>query len=94
LSVSDPDEFDDKNWQLMTQLNNANFVSASAEDYREIAFAPGTNGFANNAISYTSGSTAYNSFRTFAIKIVMTGTSTTDVPKVRDFRGIAIPAGN
>lgn len=94
LSVSDPDEFDDKNWQLMTQLNNANFVSASAEDYREIAFAPGTNGFANNVISYTSGSTAYNSFRTFAIKIVLTGTSTTDVPKVRDFRGIAIPAGN
>jgi hypothetical protein len=24
----------------------------------------------------------------------LTGTSTTDVPKVRDFRAIALPAGN
>ena len=93
LSVSDPDEFDDKNWQLMTQLGNPNFVSVNSEDYRELTFAPGTNGFANNVVSYTSGSTAYNSFRTFSIKIVLTGTSTTDVPKVSDFRAIAIPAG-
>jgi hypothetical protein len=93
LSVSDPDEFDDKNWQLMTQLGNPNFVSVNYEDYRELTFAPGTNGFANNVVSYASGSTAYNSFRTFSIKIVLTGTSTTDVPKVSDFRAIAIPAG-
>jgi hypothetical protein len=94
LSTSDADEFDNKGYQLMTQLSNTNFVSNSPTDYREIAYAPGYNGTANNAVNYVSGSTTFNSFRTFAIKIVMTGTSTTDVPKVRDFRAIALPAGN
>jgi len=94
LSISDPNAFEDKNYQLMTQLNNTNFVSTSYNDYREISYAPGVNGTANNSVTYTSGSTAYNSFRTFAIKIVLTGTNTTDVPKVRDFRAIALPAGS
>ena len=93
LSTSDADTFDNKNYQLMTQLSNANFVSANEDDYREIAFAPGINGTANNSVSYTNGSTGYNTFRTFAIKIVLTGTSTVDVPKIRDFRAIALPAG-
>ena len=94
LSVSDPDAFEDKNYQLMTQLNNTNFVSTNYNDYREISYAPGVNGTANNSVTYTSGSTAYSNFRTFAIKIVLTGTSTVDVPKVRDFRAIALPAGS
>ena len=94
LSISDPDAFEDKNYQLMTQLNNNNFVSANYNDYREISYAPGVSGTANNSVSYTSGSTSFSNFRTFAIKIVLTGTSTTDVPKVRDFRAIALPAGN
>ena len=94
LSISDPDAFEDKNYQLMTQLDNANFVSTSYNDYRELKFAPGVGGTANNSVSYTSGSTSFSNFRTFAIKIVLTGTSTTDVPKVRDFRAIALPAGS
>ena len=94
LSISDPDAFEDKNYQLMTQLNNTNFVSNNYNDYREISYAPGVNGTANNSVSYTSGSTAFSNFRTFAIKIVLTGQSTVDVPKVRDFRAIALPAGS
>jgi hypothetical protein len=94
LSTSDADTFDNKGYQLMTQLSNSNFVSANEDDYREITFAPGINGSANNSVSYTSGSTGFNTFRTFAIKIVLTGTSTVDVPKVRDFRAIALPAGS
>lgn len=93
LSGSDAEIFDDKNYQLMTQLGNANFVSTNKKDYRELSFAPGINGAANNSVSYTSGSTAFNSFKTFAIKIVMSGSETTDVPKVRDLRAIALPSG-
>ena len=78
----------------MTELGNSNFVSTSYEDYRELTFAPGVNGSANNSVSYSTSSTGYNSFRTFAIKIVMSGTSTVDVPKLRDFRAIALPAGS
>jgi hypothetical protein len=93
LSSSDPEIFDEKEWQLLTQLGNANFVSLNANDYRELVFAPGTNGIANNSVTYTSGSSTFNTFRTFAIKIVMSGTSSVDVPKVRDLRVIALPAG-
>jgi len=94
LSGSDSGIFDDKNYQLMTQLGNANFVSTSKKDYRELSFAPGINGSANNSVNYTSGTTAFNSFKTFAIKIVMSGSDTTDVPKVRDLRAIALPSGS
>jgi hypothetical protein len=94
LSGSDNDVFDNKNYQLMTQLGNPNFVAANKQDYRELSFAPGIAGTANNTISYSSGSTAFNSFKTFAIKVVMSGSNTTDVPKVRDLRAIALPAGN
>ena len=93
LSKSDSDIFDNKSYQLMTQINNLNFVSTGPTDYRELTFAPGVSGSANNSVSYTSGTSTFTSFKTFAIKIVLTGTSTTDVPKVRDFRAIALPAG-
>jgi hypothetical protein len=94
LSISDPDIFEEKNYQLMTQLNNTNFVSNDYNDYREFSFSPGVAGTANNSISYTSGTTSFSNFRTFAIKIVLSGESTTDVPKVRDFRATALPAGS
>ena len=94
LSSSDSDTFDDKNYQLMSELGNPNFISTNKEDYRELSFAPGIFGAANNTVSYTTNSTAYNSFKTFAIKVVMASSNTTDVPKVRDLRAIALPSGN
>jgi hypothetical protein len=94
LSSSDPDIFDDKEWQLLTPLGNANFVSSNANDYRELLFAPGVNGIADNSISYTSDGVTYNTFRTFAIKIVFSSTNSANVPKVRDLRAIALPAGD
>jgi len=93
LSSSDPEAFDDKNWQLLTPIGSANFVSINQDDYRELLFAPGTNGVPSNSISYESGNSSYNSFKTFAIKIVMTSTNSANVPKVRDLRTIAIPSG-
>lgn len=94
LSSSDSDIFDDKEWILLTQLGNANYVSINNSDYRELTFAPGTNGIASNQISYTSNGISFNTFRTFAVKIVMSGENTADVPKIRDLRVIALPAGS
>ena len=92
LSVSDPDTFEDREWQLLSPIGNANFVSTNSLDYRELIFAPGTNGVADNAISYTSNGVSYDTFRTFAIKIVMAGTNSADVPRIRDMRAVALPA--
>lgn len=91
LSNSDPETFDDKNYQLMTRIG-ANFVSTTETDKREMIFAPGVNGVANNSVTYTSGTTSYKSFRTFAIKVVMVGNDPVDVPVVSDFRAIAYPS--
>jgi hypothetical protein len=93
LSASDPETLNDKSWQLMTEIGNANFVSLNDNDNRELLFAPGANGIANNSVSYTSGSTAFTTFRTFAIKIVMTSSVIGVVPKIQDMRAIALPAG-
>ena len=93
ISDSDPGLFEDKSWQLMTQIGNNNYVSPNTTDYKELLFAPGSNGIPDNQISYTSGSTSYSTFKTFAIKIVMTSERTGVVPKIRDLRAIALPAG-
>jgi hypothetical protein len=92
LSKSDSNPFDNSQYQLMTRISS-NYTSTFKTDFREVTYAPGINGIANNAISYSTDSTAYNTFRTFAIKIVMVGNNPVDVPKIRDFRAIALPAG-
>ena len=93
LSTGDSEAFEDKNYAMMTQLNNTTFVSANESDYRELTFAPGINNVANNYINYTSGSTSFSDFRTFAIKVVLYGQSTVDVPRFKELRAIALPRG-
>ena len=93
LSESDNETFESKNWQLMTELGNANYTSVNASDYRELTFAPGSNGIPDNSVVYTTTNSSYTSFKTFAIKIVMSSNNPTIVPKIRDFRAIALPAG-
>jgi len=92
LSKSDSDLFDNKNYQLMTEIGNQNFVATGQGDFRELVFAPGTGGVANNSVGYTTSSTGFSTFRTFAIKVVLSGQNTVDVPLVRDIRAIAYPA--
>ena len=93
LSTGDSETFEDKNWAIMTQLNNTTFVSASESDFRELTFAPGTGNVPDNYINYTSGSTTFSDFRTFAIKVVLYGQSSVDVPRFKELRAIALPRG-
>jgi hypothetical protein len=91
LASGDPQTFGEKNWALLTQIDGNNFVSVNQDDYREMTFAPGTNGTPVNNISYISGNVTYTSFNTFAIKVVMTSPDPTDVPKIKQLRVIALP---
>ena len=77
----------------MTQIGNESYISTNPNDYRELIFAPGTGGVADNSVSYTILGTAFTTFKTFAIKIVMTSSNTGIVPKIKDMRAIALPAG-
>ena len=96
LSQSDPSAFENNNWNLMTQTSDMlNFFSTDKNDYAELTFAPGVygSGTPDNKITYTSASnTTHNDFAIFAVKVVMFGTNTVDVPKFANFRVVALPA--
>jgi hypothetical protein len=85
LSQYDPEPFDDKDWTVMTQTSHTNSVSLTETDFIDYEFDPtGTN------VNYTSGGATYTTFKTFAIKVVMTSVSTTKVPRIQDLRVIAM----
>ena len=85
LSQFDTDTFDNKAWTVMSETTNTNSVSSDINEFLELEFSPiGAN------TNYTSGSVTYDSFKTFAIKIVMTSSSTTKVPLIKDLRAIAL----
>ena len=85
LSLYDPEPFDDKDWTVMSQTSQTNTVSLTDEEFIEFEYDP-----AGINVNYTSGGATYTSFKTFAIKIVMTSTSTTKVPRIGDMRVIAL----
>ena len=92
---NDTQLFEDGNWQLMNMVRNTSTLySPNRNELYEYVFAPGTDGTDQGYISYTStkGQT-YTTFHQFAIKVVMAGSDTTNVPKIRDLRAIALPAG-
>ena len=90
---ADSSKFTQQNWQLMTQISTSVF-SLDRTKLIEYEWAPGVDNNADNNISYisTNGET-YNSFITFAIKIVMTTNDNTKVPFIKDIRALALPSG-
>jgi hypothetical protein len=95
LNNNDATAFEDRQWQLMTVLNNSNVFSSTRDDFIEFEYAPGTNNQADNYVSYTSanGTTVYNTFNQFAIKIVLSTTDFTAAPVLDDMRALALPSG-
>jgi hypothetical protein len=89
LNGNDPESFDDKNWFLMDQTTLSIRYSQNENDL--IEFQHRASSLAN-AITYTSGTTTYTDFKTFAVKLVLISSSTTVVPRVRDLRVLALPA--
>ncbi|MGH9910324.1 MAG: hypothetical protein ACRD32_06750, partial [Nitrososphaerales archaeon] len=88
LSADDLDAFDNKGYQLMTIIQGQNNVSLNQDDVKDFVYAPGTENVADDRVQYGS----FVSFKYFAIKIVMTSTDPTKVPRILDFRVVAIPA--
>jgi hypothetical protein len=95
LSRSDTQLFDDGSWQLMTIINNGSskYAETRNNSYEYVA-APGTDGTAQNYVSYTStvNGQTYNKFSQFAIKVVLATSDKTAVPVLTDLRAIALPA--
>ena len=87
MSQFDTDIFDDRPWQDMKEITNVNAVSSSNQEFLELQYAP------NNVLEstdYVTSSVTYDSFKTFAIKIVMNSATTSKVPLMKDLRAIAL----
>ena len=82
---TDPEDFDTKDYVLMTQETPSTVYSLNEEDTKEYLFKT-----TDESITYTSGNITYDTFKTFAIKIALTSNTASIVPKVRDMRAIAL----
>ena len=88
LSSDDTDVFDNKGYQLMTSIQGYNNVSLNQDDIKDFVYAPGTGNVADDRVQYDS----FTSFKYFAIKVVMTATDSTKVPRISNFRVVALPS--
>jgi hypothetical protein len=90
LNSSDTTIFKDRSYQKMVCMNPSTTASKTSSDFTEYEFRPSA---ISNEVLYTSlNGVTYDNFKTFAIKIVMTSSDPTIVPKVKDLRIIALPA--
>lgn len=95
LSSGDGDNLQDKPWVLMEQNSPSTAVfSPDPEEFLEYVFVPleantdittGT-----RRIKYTSGSVTYYDFISYAIKVVLTSSNTSFIPRCADFRVIVV----
>ena len=89
LSQFDADTFEDRPWEQMKETSNANAVSVSDSNdaFLELEYVPNN---VSESTDYVTSSVTYDSFKTFAIKIVMNSSTTTRVPLLKDMRAIAL----
>jgi NADPH-dependent curcumin reductase CurA len=90
LSASDATPFKDRRYQKLVCVNPTTTPSLTPVDFRDYEYRPSAT---DNFVTYTSSSgVTYNTFKNFAIKIVMRSEDPTVVPKAKDLRIIALPA--
>jgi hypothetical protein len=82
---TDPEDFDTKSYVLMTQETPSTIYSGSEDDVREYTYKT-----SSEETTYTSNNVSYDTFKSFAVKVIMTSNTATVVPKVRDIRTIAL----
>jgi hypothetical protein len=87
LSQFDTTLFDDRPWTLMSEVSNPSSVSASNDEreYLDLEFSTIT-----PDTEYVTDAVTYDSYKTFAVKIVMISPKTTKVPLIKDLRAIAL----
>jgi hypothetical protein len=90
-SGEDNDRFSDKSWQLMSK--NKDVFSKNAFSIIGLEFRPD---LLENKLSYVENGVSYpigGKFKSFAVKVCMTSTDPSLVPKIRNLRIIATPEG-
>ena len=84
-NADDQDDFDLKNYILMTQETTAGTISKGKDDIQEFIYK--TSG---ETTAYTSNKVRFETFKTFAVKVALVANNSWDMPRVRDLRAIAL----
>jgi hypothetical protein len=95
LNGEDGESIDDRTWLEMTQTTSSTVVSDSEnrDDFREFEYGIPTTSLtgAGGEVQYTtSAGVTYTGFKYFKIKAVLLSTSPSIVPRIKDFRAIAL----
>ena len=91
LSGSDTTSFKDRPYGKLECLNPTVAASIDESEFREYEYRPS---LTEDFVTYLSDAgVTYDSFKTFAVKIVMTSQDPSVIPRVKDLRIIALPAG-
>jgi len=95
LNREDGDTLDDRSWVEMSQVTATTVISDSEDqnDLNEYEFKipdAQLTGSGGEVQYVNSSSVTYTGFKQFAIKIVLLSTSPSRIPRVRDFRAIAL----
>lgn len=95
LHAEDGDTLDDTSYVEMTQATSTTVVSdpENREDFKEYEFTIPTaqKTGASDEVQYVNSSgVTFTGFKHFKIKVVMLSTSSSNIPRIRDFRAIAL----
>jgi len=90
VSSDDPTPLKDRPYFKMECVNPTTTPSKTTSDYREYEYRPS---LVLNEWSYVGeNGVTYDDFKSFSVKIVLTSSDPSVIPKVRDLRIIALPA--
>ena len=95
LNGEDGDSIEDRPWAELSQTTLANVISDSENrnDFREFEYGIPTTSLTgdNGEVQYTASSgVTYTGYKYFKIKAVLLSTSPSRVPRMKDFRAIAL----
>jgi hypothetical protein len=94
LHNEDNEEIDDKSYLELTQVTSSTLFSDSEndQDFNEYEFTIPTASLTGGggSVQYSSGGVTYTGFKHFKVKIVLASSTTSNVPRIRDFRAIAL----
>jgi hypothetical protein len=91
-NVSDPITFESNPWIELESLDGQNIFSSSSNlnDFKEFVYNVPQSAKNSGVITYTNSSGTYEGYRRFAIKIELLSENGFNVPRVSDYRGIAL----
>ena len=94
LNGEDGGTIEDQTWLELTQTTSSTVVSDSenTNDFNEYEFSIPTASLTggNGEFQYLSSGVTYTGFKRFKIKVVLSSTNPARVPRIRDFRSIAL----